>query len=127
MRPPVLSINSIACGGILIVVGVAGYILENAKSALYSGLIFGFLNIFFGVEMFTGLNWSRKASALINSLLLAMLTWRVFLGWSKFLSGEINANWHVPMMVTTMWIAVAWLVSSFIRDKDHISKRPHHS
>ena len=77
-------------GGYLIIAGLAGYLSnpDNAKTALFSGGLFGVLSLACGFLFFKGKPWATWFGLGLCALLSAAFLWRGTVGWISVFNGQ---------------------------------------
>jgi uncharacterized membrane protein (UPF0136 family) len=77
-------------GVFLLACGIAGYLSnpEAAKTALFSGSVFGGLSAFWGVLMLRGFAKARFGALASTFVLAAAFSWRAWAGWTAVAQGQ---------------------------------------
>jgi uncharacterized membrane protein (UPF0136 family) len=106
-------------GIVIAFLGVVGFILTQAKSALISGLASGALIIF--VSFFAASKIGALTSRVLNIILLGVFSWRSTLAITAFANGHEDKL--VPSILLSMMalISVVVLAVSFLA-KDRVTK-----
>jgi len=93
-------------GGLLIVIGVIGYLSnpEKAATALLSGGTFGALSILWGGLLRRGTDWARWGALATTGLLTVVFTWRATVGWLAVQGGQPE-KLVAAVLITVMGVA----------------------
>jgi uncharacterized membrane protein (UPF0136 family) len=99
-------------GGLLIVLGLLGYLSnpEKAKTALMSGGTFGALSIVWGVLGARGFRWTLPVAIVTTGLLALALTWRASVGWMAVLDGESDKLFAASLVTLMLAASVLMLL-----------------
>lgn len=92
-------------GAYLILAGLAGYLSnpEKAKTALYSGSLFGILLLTCGFLLARKQPWAAKLGFGLCALLSVTFAWRATVGWIAVSSGN-DDKLFAAALITTMFI-----------------------
>lgn len=99
-------------GAFLFLCGLAGYLSNpaEAKTALISGTVFGFLSIGWGVAMRFRWKAARPAAVVTTTLLTLVFVWRSAVSWMAVATGEpkLFAASLISLMLAgslaTLWV-----------------------
>lgn len=109
--PEFTGIWQVGYGVFLFVCGLAGYLSnpEAAKTALFTGSLFGGLSALWGVCILKRLDWARIAAIVTTALLACVFTWRSTVTWQAVGAGEPKV--FAASLISLMFVgSVATLV-----------------
>ena len=103
-------------GLFLFTCGVAGFASnpEAAKTALFSGSVFGGLSAFWGVVMLQGYRWARFGALATTLVLAVAFSWRAWVGWMAVAQGQpkLFASVLISLMLAASMASLLVLLRS---------------
>ena len=103
-------------GAYLIVAGVIGFLSnpEKAKTALYSGGIFGTLLLICGVLLAYQKAWAAKVGLGLCAFLALTFAWRASVGWIAVSNGQ-NEKLFAAGLISTMLLGALVTLRSLLK------------
>jgi len=109
-------------GAYLILAGMAGYLSnpEKAKTALYSGSLFGVLMLTSGFLLSKNKAWALKVALGLCALLSLTFSWRAIVGWIAVYNGNTD-KLFAAALITSMLLG-ALLTLNVLRKSTRVSR-----